>query len=60
MEIYTEQFTIKISKTQKQTLEKLKLRKIRVADFVRKAIAEKIKRDYKDLIPKPVKEYCPF
>ena len=33
---------------------------IDVADFIRKSIAEKIKNEYKDLIPKPKKEYCPF
>jgi histone H3/H4 len=60
MEIYTEVFTLKISKIQKETLEKLKVRNIRVSEFVRKAISEKIKRDAKELIVKPKKEYCPF
>ena len=58
--LYTEVFTLKISSTQKRTLEKLKSRNIKVSDFVRKAIAEKIKRDYKELQDKPKKEYCPF
>jgi hypothetical protein len=31
-----------------------------VSDFVRKAIAEKIERDYKELQPKPKNQYCPF
>ena len=44
--LYTEVFTLKISATQKRTLEKLKSRNIKVSDFVRKAISEKIKRDY--------------
>ena len=43
-----------------KTLEKLKSRNIKVSDFVRKAIAEKIKRDYAELQDKPKKEYCPF
>ncbi len=60
MEIYTEKISIKVSKIQKQTLEKLKLRKIKVSEFIRKAIAEKIKRDAKELEVKPKKEYCPF
>ena len=47
--LYTEVFTLKISSTQKRTLEKLKSRNIKVSDFVRKAIAEKIQRDYADL-----------
>ena len=42
--LYTEVFTLKISSTQKRTLEKLKSRNIKVSDFVRKAISEKIKR----------------
>lgn len=58
--LYTEVFTLKISATQKRTLEKLKSRNIKVSDFVRKAISEKIKRDYEELQDKPKKEYCPF
>ena len=58
--LYTEVFTLKISSTQKRTLEKLKSRNIKVSDFVRKAISEKIKSDYAELQDKPKKEYCPF
>jgi post-segregation antitoxin (ccd killing protein) len=58
--LYTEVFTLKITSTQKRTLEKLKSRNIKVSDFVRKAIAEKIQRDYSELQDKPKKEYCPF
>ena len=47
--LYTEVFTLKISKQQKQTLDKLKSRNIKVSSFVRKAIAEKINRDYENL-----------
>ena len=58
--LYTEVFTLKISKSQKTTLEKLRDRNIKVSSFVRNAIAEKIKRDYQDLIIKPPEEKCPF
>ena len=58
--LYTEVFTLKISSTQKRTLEKLKSRNIKVSSFVRKAIAEKINREYENLKEKPKKEYCPF
>ena len=58
--LYTEVFTLKITSTQKRTLEKLKYRNIKVSDFVRKAISEKIKRDYAELQDKPKKEHCPF
>ena len=58
--LYTEVFTLKISSTQKRTLEKLKSRNIKVSDFVRKAIAEKIKRDYAELQQKPKKNIVLF
>ena len=58
--LYTEVFTLKISSTQKRTLEKLKSRNIKVSSFVRKAIAEKINREYENLKEKPKDEYCPF
>ena len=58
--LYTEVFIFIFSSTQKRTLEKLKSRNIKVSDFVRKAISEKIKRDYAELQDKPKKEYCPF
>ena len=58
--LYTEVFTLKISSTQKRTLEKLKSRNIKVSDFVSKAISEKIKRDYAELQEKPKDEFCPF
>ena len=58
--LYTEVFTLKISKVQKRTLEKLKSRNIKVSDFVRKAIAEKINREYENLKEKPKDEFCPF
>ena len=58
--LYTEVFTLKISSTQKRTLEKLKSRNIKVSSFVRKAIQEKINRDYENLKEKPKDEFCPF
>jgi len=58
--LYTEILTLKISTSQKQTLQKLKNRNIKVSDFVRKAIAEKIDRDYENLKVKPDKSFCPF
>lgn len=58
--LYTEVFTLKITSTQKRTLEKLKSRNIKVSSFVRKAIAEKINRDYVELQEKPKDEFCHF
>lgn len=57
---YSEVFVLKISKTQKQTLQKIKQRGFVVSKFVREAIKEKINREHADLKPKPKKEYCPF
>jgi len=56
----TEILTVKISQTQAQTLHKLRQRNIRVGDFVRAAIAEKISRDYHKLQVKPKNTQCPF
>lgn len=57
---YTKVKVLKITETQYQTLKKLDSYQINVAHFIREAIAEKIKREYKDLLPIPKKEYCPF
>jgi hypothetical protein len=51
---------LRFLKYKKQTLDKLKQRNIKVSNFIRIAIAEKIKRDAKELEIKPKKEYCPF
>lgn len=57
---YTKVKVVKITETQYNTLKKLEDYNIPVSDFIRQAISEKIKRDYKELILKPKKEYCPF
>ena len=57
---YTKVKVLKITETQHKTLLKLDSYQINVAEFIRNAIKEKIKREYKDLLPKPKKEYCPF
>lgn len=60
MKLYTKVKVIRISETQHQTLQKMKSYNVDVGKFIRDAIAEKIKKDYSELIPKPKKEYCPF
>lgn len=57
---YTKVKVIKITPVQYQTLKKLDSYQINVAQFIRDAIAEKIKREYSDLIPKPEVFKCPF
>ena len=60
MKKYTKTKVIRISETQLKTLQKMKLYKVDIGNFIREAIQEKIKREYKELIPKPEKMYIPF
>lgn len=57
--ILTKTKVIRISQIQHETLKKMQLYNVDVGHFIREAIKEKIKREYKDLIPK-VKNDCPF
>ena len=60
MKTLTKTKVIRISETQYNTLVKMKSYNVDVGKFIRDSISEKIKREYKDLLPKPKKEYCPF
>lgn len=60
MKKYTKTKVVKITEIQHETLKKLDSYQINVAQFIRDAISEKIKREYLYLLPKPKKEYCPF
>jgi len=60
MKTLTKVKVIRISETQLNTLQKMKLYNVDVGNFIRDAIAEKIKREYNYLIPKPIKFKCPF
>ena len=57
---YTKVKVLKITDIQYRTLLKLDSYQINVAEFIRQAISEKIKREYSDLLPKPEKFKCPF
>jgi hypothetical protein len=57
---YNKPRTIKFLEVQDNTLNKLASYKINVAEFIRQATAEKIKREYQELIIKPKKSDCPF
>jgi len=57
---YNKPRTIKFSEIQDSTLDKLSSYKINVAQFIRDAVKEKIKREHNYLIPKHKKQYCPF
>ncbi len=60
MKLYTKVKVIRISESQLNTLQKMKSYNVDVGKFIRDAIAEKIKREYSYLIPKPEKINCPF
>jgi len=51
---------IRINEIQLKTLQKMKSYNVDVSQFIRDAIAEKIKKEYANLIPKPKKIKCPF
>lgn len=60
MKFYTKTKVIRISEIQLNTLQKMKTYNVDVGKFIRDAIAEKIKREYSDLVPKPKNTNCPF
>ena len=57
---YTKVLQTPITDIQWNTLGKLKSRNIKVPQFVREAIAEKISREASELREKPKEGYCPF
>ena len=52
MKVLTKTKVIRITEMQLLTLQKMKSYNIDVGHFIRQAISEKIKREYKELIPK--------
>ena len=57
---YNKPRTTKFSEVQDCTLNKLASFNINVDEFIRQSTAEKIKREYQQLITKPKKSECPF
>ena len=49
-----------ISKKQKESLEVLKSYNVNTSQFIRQAIKEKLKREWKSIKEEKNKEYCPF
>ena len=60
MNKYTVIHTIRISKQQSESLQKLKDYDVNVSKFIRLAIAEKIKRDWKQIKEKKQRVKLPF
>lgn len=53
--ILTKTKVIRISQTQHETLKKMKSYNVDVGHFIREAIKKKIKKEYKELMPKQIK-----
>lgn len=60
MKQLTERYTIMISKEQAKSLSILKNHDVNISSFIRQAISEKLKRDWKNIKQEKNKEYCPF
>jgi hypothetical protein len=56
---YTKSKVIKLTEVQYETLKKLENYNVRVCDFIRIAIQEKLERDKHEIL-KPKAESCPF
>ena len=57
---YTKTKVIRLTEAQHQTLKKMQSYNVDVADFIRNAILEKIKKEYDYLKPKAKKQKTPF
>ena len=60
MPVKTEILKVRISKEQKETLDKLKEYNVNVAQFVRNAIKEKLQREKAEIITNYKNLQCPF
>ena len=56
---YTRSKVVKITEVEYNTVKKLETYNIRVCDFIRDAIDEKLERDKHEIL-KPKKDYTPF
>ena len=57
---YTRSKVVKITEVQYQTLKKLEKYNVRVCDFIRDAIAEKLQREKIEIVKPKEKNICPF
>lgn len=57
---YTKVKVIRITDIQHETLIKMSGYNVNVGNFIRDAITEKIKREYKDIVKPKVEIHCPF
>lgn len=57
---YTKSKVVKLTEVQYNTLKKLETYNIRVCDFIRDAISEKLEREKVEIVKPKVKKECPF
>lgn len=57
---YTKTIQVMVTEVQAKTLSKMKKRNVKIPQFIRQAIKEKIQRDYAELKPKIKEDYRPF
>ena len=57
---YTRSKVVKITEVQFQTLKKLEKYNVRVCDFIREAISEKLEREKIEILKPKEKNICPF
>lgn len=57
---YTYKIKIAFNSQQKRAFEILKKHNVNINQFIRQAIKEKIKRDWKSIKEEKTKGYCPF
>ena len=58
--IYTHSKAVKLTEVQYQTLKKLEKYNVRVCDFIREAISEKLQREKIEIVKVKEKNKCPF
>lgn len=57
---YTRSKVVKLTEVQYQTLKKLEKYNIRVCDFIRDSITEKLEREKVEIVKPKLKNECPF
>ena len=60
MQQYTHRQTIMITANQANSLKVLKSYNVNVSAFIRLAIKDKLKRDWKSIKETKTRDYCPF
>lgn len=57
---YTKSKVVKLTEVQYQTLKKLEKYNVRVCDFIRDSISEKLQREKIEILKPKEKNICPF